>query len=163
MISSYDTIRDLNEEIHSLQTDLDNRTLQDLNETRDTDTAPPHHSNEGQHLLYTNEYYIRQWSTCIVLYCFCFSGTLPELIQLGDKIVSSEFPPSSPSLPSSGTHRPHNGVPQVDLLTGSPPPTGHTPLISDSDAPSISEGNQTSGSDCPLLFITDGMTKELET
>lgn len=84
------------------------------------------------------------------MYCYCLSGTLPELIQLGDKIVSFEFPPSSPSpsLPSSGTHRPHNGEPQVDLLTGSPPPTGHTPLISDSDAPSISEGNQTSGNDC---------------
>ena len=74
------------------------------------------------------EYYVSVW---------LYVGTsdpvpLPELIQLGDKLASFTFP-SSPSssdsaLPPSHTH---NDETQVDLLTGSPPPTGHTPLISD--------------------------------
>lgn len=56
---------------------------------------------------------------------------LPELIQLGDKLASFTFPPS-PSSSASVLTSSHDET-QVDLLTGSPPPTGHPPLINDGD------------------------------
>ncbi|XP_019851885.1 PREDICTED: BRCA1-A complex subunit Abraxas-like isoform X2 [Amphimedon queenslandica] len=131
LVSSYKTIQFLNEEVECLRSDLDNKVLNDLNKVRDTESPAP---SSPKKLGGKSD-----------------SLPLPELIQLGDKLASFTFPPS-PSSSASALTSSHDETPQMDLLTGSPPPIGDPPLISDRDQIS----NNTPHSQ-------DGSAKESET